>query len=347
MKNWKNAIVAVATAASLTSMMTVAVPAFAKTAPKLASHANFKVGLVTDTGGLNDHSFNHLAYVGLQAAQKKYGVSVSVVQSTQSSDYVPNLSTYAQAGYNLVIAVGYLMDSAVQKVAAEYPKTKFLIIDDAITNHKNVMSAIYQTQQCGYLVGVMAGLMNEQKHIKGINGKNTVAMVGGQDIPPVESYMAGFEAGVKKVDPKATVLIDWANSFSDPALGKEDALSLISRGADVIFPVAGATGTGVIEAAKQKGVFAIGVDANQNYLAPKTVMTSALKGVDISTEDAVASALSGHFKSGIQYFDLKNNGVGFAAPIKAVPVSIVKKVKSYIPLINSGKIVPPAVLNQK
>ena len=351
MKKWKSAALAVTSLLTLSSLMMASGPVMAKTAAhkatshKLASHANFKVGLVTDTGGLNDHSFNHLAYVGLEAAKAKYGITVSVVQSQQTSDYVPNLSTYAQAGYNMVIAVGYLMDSAVQKVSKEYPNTKFFIIDDAITNRPNVMSAIYDTQQCGYLVGVMAGLMNQQKHIKQINGKNVVGMVGGQDIPPVESYMAGFQAGVKKVDPKATVLIDWANSFTDPGLGKEDALSLISRGADIVFPVAGATGTGVIEAAKQKNIFAIGVDANQNYLAPKNVMTSALKGVDVSTEIAIADALTNHFKSGVQYFNLKNHGVGFAPPIAAVPKAIRKKVESFIPLINSGKINPPSMLS--
>ncbi len=351
MKKWKNVAMAMTTLVTMSSMMMASGPVMAKSvvhktaSHKTVSHANFKVGLVTDTGGLNDHSFNHLAYMGLLAAKRKYGISTSVVQSQQTSDYVPNLSTYAQSGYNMVIAVGYLMDSAVQKVAKEYPKTKFFIIDDAITNHPNVMSAIYDTQQCGYLVGVMAGLMNLQKHVKQINGKNVVGMVGGQDIPPVESYMAGFRAGVKKVDPKATVLIDWANSFTDPGLGKEDALSLISRGADIVFPVAGATGTGVIEAAKQKNVFAVGVDANQNYLAPKNVMTSAMKGVDVSTEIAIGDALTNHFKGGVQYFDLKNKGVGYAAPIAAVPKAIDAKVKSFIPLIISGKINPPSTLS--
>ncbi len=307
--------------------------------------ANFKVGLVTDTGGLNDHSFNHLAYVGVLDAHKKFGIKYSVVQSHQSSDYVPNLTTFAQEGYNMVIAVGYLMDSAVQQVSKEYPKTKFLIIDDAITNRKNVMSAIFDTQQCGYLVGVMAGLMNQQKHIPQINGKNVVGMIGGQDIPPVESYMAGFEAGVKKVDPKATVLQAFANSFTDPGTGQQMALAQISQGADIIFPVAGGTGTGVINAAKQKNIFAIGVDANQNYLAPSTVMTSALKGVDVATEIAITDALHNHFKSGVVHFNLANKGVGFAPPIKAVPASVLKKVDSFIPLLVKGKINPPALLS--
>ncbi len=341
MKKWLG--FAAAGLTTLLTMSSVIVPGASALAK--SSNANFKVGLVTDIGGLNDHSFNHLAYVGLEAAKAKYGVTVSVVQSHQSSDYFPNLSTYAQQGYNLVIAVGFLMDSAVQKVAKEYPKTKFMIIDDAITGHPNVMSALFDTQQCGYLVGVMSGLMNEQKHIPQINGKNVIGLIGGMNIPPVTSYMAGFIAGVHKVNPKAKVLIDWTNSFTDPGLGKEDALSLISKGADIIFPVAGGTGDGAIAAAKQKNVFAIGVDANQNYLAPKTVMTSALKGVNIATEIAIGDALHNHFKAGLNFFDLKNKGVGFAPPIAAVPKSVLKKVDSFIPLLNSGKINPPSSLS--
>lgn len=343
MKKWLGVAATTVTAAMTLSF--VAVPGAAAQAK--SNNANFKVGLVTDIGGLNDHSFNHLAYLGLEAAKAKYGVTVSVVQSHQSSDYFPNLSTYAQQGYNLVIAVGFLMDSAVQKVAKEYPKTKFLIIDDAITGHSNVMSALFDTQQCGYLVGVMSGLMNQQKHIPQINGKNVIGLIGGMDIPPVTSYMAGFVAGVHKVDPKGKVLIDWTNSFTDPGLGKEDALSLISKGADIIFPVAGGTGDGAIAAAKEKNVFAIGVDANQNYLAPKTVMTSALKGVNIATEIAIGDALHHHFKAGLNFFDLKNKGVGFAPPIPAVPKWIVKRVNSYVPLINSGKIKPPSALSTR
>ena len=336
--------IALSTVVTLSALALPAVSAVAAQKHTAAIGAHFKVGLVTDTGGLNDHSFNHLAYVGVLAAKKKFGIQYSVVQSHQSSDYVPNLTTFAQEGYNVVIAVGYLMDQAVQTVSKEYPKTKFLIIDDAITNHKNVMSAIFDTQQCGYLVGVMSGLMNQQKHIPQINGKNVVGVIGGQDIPPVESYMAGFEAGVKKVDPKATILTAFANSFTDPGLGQQQALSQIAQGADIVFQVAGGTGTGVINAAKQKNVFAIGVDANQNYLAPQNVMTSALKGVDVATEIAISDALHNHFKSGVVHFNLANKGVGFAPPIKAVPASVVKKVNAFIPLLVSGKITPPALL---
>lgn len=328
-------------------------PSAAPVAPKVAQnaaamhtrHAAIKVGLVTDTGGLNDHSFNHLAYVGLQAAEKKWGITGSVVQSASAAAYVPNLTAYASQGFNLVIAVGYLMQDAVQKVARQYPHTKFMIIDDQVTG-PNIDSALFDTQECGYLVGAMAELMNKQKHIHGINGRNTLGVIGGQDIPPVESYIAGFIAGVHRIDPKAKVLLNWANSFSDPATGTELADQQISQGADIVFPVAGGTGNGVISAAAQKGVFAIGVDANQNYLAPKTVMTSALRAVDVATESVIGQVVAGRFHGGTSYFDLANHGVGFAPPIKAVPASILKEVDAFVPQIESGKIKVPALLTQ-
>lgn len=333
---------------STTFMASIAMSAMVvgmTTPPTMAassSNASFKVGLVTDVGGLNDHSFNHLAYVGLQAAEKKYGITGKVVQSTDASNYIPNLTAFASQGYQLVIAVGYLMEGAVKTLSKQYPHTKFLIIDDVVPG-KNVVSALFNTEQCGFLVGAMAELMNKQK-LPQINGKNTVGVIGGVNIPPVASYMAGFIAGVHKIDPKAKVLVNWANSFTDPATGTELANQQISQGADVVFPVAGGTGNGVISAAKQHNVFAIGVDANQNYLAPTTVMTSALKAVDVATETVIGQALTGKFKGGVELFNLKNNGVGFALPIKAVPASVLKKVESFIPLIESGKIKVPAAL---
>ena len=317
---------------------------FAATQHTSRIDATFKVGLVADTGGINDHGFNQLAYDGVIEAHKKFGIEYTVAQTHQSSEYVSKLTKFARLSYNLVIAVGYPMESAVRHVSKNYPGIKFLIIDDAIANRKNVMSALFNSQQSGFLVGVLAGLMNQQKHILQINGKNVIGIIGGQDIPPVESYITGIEAGVKKVDPKATILKSFAKSFSSPKTGRKLALSQISKGADIVFQAAGGTGLGVIEAAKQKGVFAIGVDANQNYLAPNTVMTSALKEIDVAVLTAVSDTLHNRFKSGVVNFDLADKGVGYVKPIKVVPVSAVKKVNSFIPLLNSGKIKLPTLL---
>lgn len=302
------------------------------------ANSNFKVGLVTDTGGLNDHSFNHLADVGLQKAEKDLGITGNVVESKKASDYVPNLQNFANKGYNLVIAVGYLMDSAVKQVAKQYPNTKFLIIDDSITGVPNITSAIFKTEQCGYLVGAMAGLMEKQQGIQGMNSQNVVGVVGGRSIPPVDSYIAGFQQGVQKTDPGATVLLNYANSFTDQALGSQIAQSEISKGADIVFQVAGGTGTGVIDAAKNAGVYAIGVDADQNYLAPKTVLTSALKAVNTATYDVIQQSLNKKFKSGVQYFDLNNKGVGMAKTIGVVPQSVVSQVQALEKQVANGTI---------
>lgn len=308
------------------------------------SNSSFKVGLVTDTGGLNDHGFNYLADLGLNNAKKQLGVTTNVVESHSESDYVPNLQKFAQNGYNLVIAVGFLMDAAVKQVAKQYPNTKFLIIDDSITGVPNVTDALFNTEQCGYLVGAMAGLMEKQKNIPGLKGTNTLGVIGGQNIPPVTSYIAGFQQGVAKVDPSAKVIVKFANSFSDQALGSQIAQSEISNGADIIFPVAGGTGIGSIDAAKSAGVYAIGVDADQNYLAPQTVITSALKGVDTATYDVIQQTLQGQFKAGDQFFNLSNNGVGIAKPISVVPQSIVDQVNKLSDQIKSGTITVSATM---
>ncbi len=303
-----------------------------------APKSNFKVGLVTDTGGLNDHGFNYLSNAGLEKAEKELGVQGSVVQSKSESDYVPNLQKFAQQGYNLVIAVGFLMENAVKQVAPQYPNTKFLIIDDPIEGIPNVTSAMFKTEQCGYLVGAMAGLMEKQTGIKELNPQNVLGVVGGMKIPPVTSYIAGFQQGVEKTDPGAKVIVKFANSFTDQALGSNIAKDEISNGADIVFQVAGGTGVGVIKAAQTSGVFSIGVDADQAYLAPESVLTSALKGVDTATYDVIKDTLQNNFKSGIQYFDLANDGVGIGKVNGKVPKDIVDQVNQLAQQIKDGTI---------
>jgi len=302
--------------------------------------AQYKVGLVTDTGGLNDHGFNHLAYEGLLQAKNQLGVTVSVVQSQTESDYVPFLTNYAKQGYNLVIAVGFLMAQAVQQVSHEFPHTHFMIIDDEV-NGPNVTSSLFETQQCGYLVGELAGLIQKDRALPNINNDNTLGVVGGMSIPPVNTYIAGFYAGVHAVDPSAKILLKYTNDFNNPNNGQVFAQSEIAQHADIIFQVAGGSGLGVITAAQQAHVYAIGVDADQNYLAPNTVITSAEKGVNVATFDTIKEGLDGTLKAGPQYFSLANNGVGMAPPISAIPRSIVNQVLQSEKEIISGKIVPP------
>jgi len=318
-------------------------PAASSSSPSAPSdsakkNSDFKVALVTDVGGLNDKSFNYLANKGLEQAVKELGITKSVVESKQMTDYETNLSRFAEQKYNLIIAVGFLMQDAVTKVSQTYPDTKFMIIDSSITDRPNVASAMFKTEQCGYLVGVMAGLMEKTQGIPNTFGKNTVGVVGGMQIPPVDDYIAGFIQGAKSVNPDIKIKLNYTNKFDDPGLGKQTALSQIASGADIIFPVAGGTGTGAIDAAKEKNVYAIGVDADQNYIAPDTVITSAMKGMDVATFDIIKGTLENKFKSGNIVFELNNNGVGFATPTKAVPKEIVDKVNEVAKQIKEGKI---------
>lgn len=308
-----------------------------QTTTQEAKNKNFKVGLVTDVGGINDHSFNQMAYEGLQRAAKELGVTVNVIQSKQMTDYVPNLTNFAQQGYNLIIAVGFMMHDAVEEVSQKFPDTKFMIIDSEVTDRPNVSSAMFKTEQCGYLVGAMAGLMEKEKAGK-VKGTNVIGVVGGMQIPPVDSYIAGYQQGAKAVNPDVKVIVNYTNNFNDPAAGKQMALTEISQGAEIIFQVAGGTGDGVIKAAQEKNVYAIGVDADQSYLAPDNVLTSAMKRVDVATFDIIKDTLNGNFKSGIVYFDLKNDGVGIGKVNKDVPQSIVDKVNQLAQDIKDGKI---------
>ncbi|EPZ44161.1 MULTISPECIES: BMP family lipoprotein [Alicyclobacillus] len=300
--------------------------------------SDLKVGLVTDTGGLNDNSFNHLADVGLQNAQKQLGVTGSVVESTSESDYIPNLTRFAQNGYDLVIAVGYLMHDAVEQVAKQYPKTHFLIIDDTITDRPNVSSAVFKAEQAGYLAGAMAGLLETGKSLPNLNSQNVVGVIGGQNIPPVNDYIAGFQQGFKKEDPNGKVLLQYTNSFTDQALGSQYAQNEMAQGADIVFPDAGGCGLGAINAVKSANKYAIGVDTDQSYLAPKNVLTSATKGVDTSVFDTIKDLQANNFHSGVTNFDLKGNGVGIGKVMSGVPQSVIDQVNSLKQDIISGKI---------
>jgi basic membrane protein A len=302
-----------------------------------SKNKDFKVGLVTDVGGINDRSFNQMAYEGLQRAAKELGVTVNVIQSKKMEDYVPNLTNFAQQGYNLVIAVGFMMHDAVEEVSQKFPDTKFLIIDSEVTDRPNVSSAMFKEEQVGYLVGAMAGLMEKEKVGK-VKGTNTIGVVGGMQIPPVDRFIAGYQQGAKAVNPDIKILINYTNNFDDPATGKQMALTQISQGAEIIFQVAGGTGEGVIKAAQEKNVYAIGVDADQSYLAPDHVLTSAVKRVDVATYNVIKDTLNGNFKSGIVYFDLKNDGVGIGKVNKDVPQSIIDKVNQLAQDIKDGKI---------
>ena len=266
-----------------------------------------KVGLVTDIGGLNDRSFNALANAGLERAKKELGIDGRVVTSKSNADYVPNLSSLAQQKYDLVIGVGFLMSESIATVAKRFPQTNFAIIDFSQAGLKgkptNVKGLLFKENEAGYLAGVLAA--NYAKE----NGIDTVSSVGGQKIPPVDAYIAGYQAGAKSVDPAIKTLNGYSQDFVDQAKCKEEALNQIERGSGVVFQVAGQCGLGALDAAKEKGKQGIGVDADQGYLG-EHILTSALKRVDTSVFDTVKEVQDDAFQAGSdRIFDLKTDGV--------------------------------------
>jgi basic membrane protein A len=283
-------------------------PGGGTTAEETPAKEAIKVGLVTDIGGLNDRSFNQLANEGLERAKSELGVETRVLISKANSDYVPNLSTLAQQQYDLVIGVGFLMAEAMNTVAPKFPKTNFAIIDVDATGLEskptNAAGVLFKENEAGYLVGYMAGLYIKDE------GGGTASSVGGQKIPPVDAYIAGYQAGVKAANPDAKVVNGYSQKFDDPAPCKELALDHIAQGAKVVFQVAGGCGLGALDAAKEKGVQGIGVDADQAYLGDQ-IMTSALKKVDVAVFDEVKAVQDGTFKGGANtIFDVKSGGVG-------------------------------------
>ncbi len=266
-----------------------------------------RVAVVLSVGGLGDRSFNDMAHSGLENASHELGIIRAYGEPAAMSEDERYLEFYAEEGFDLVFAVGFLMTSALEKVAARHPDTRFAIID-AVVDQPNVASLIFREHEGSYLVGALAA----RKSRSGVIG-----IVKGLDVPLLmkfeHGYRQGFEAERRHLgrDP-GRVLSLVAGSFADPVRGKELTLVLASEGADVVYQAAGQTGNGVIAGAKEAGIFAIGVDANQNHERPGTVLTSMIKKVDVAVYEACLALVEGRFETGVQSFGLAEGGVGWA-----------------------------------
>jgi basic membrane protein A len=311
-----------------------------------------KIGLVTDVGGLNDKSFNSLADAGRLQAQAQLLVDTSVTESKQQADYVPNLTKYAQGKYDLVIGVGFLMQNAIWKVATQFPNVKFAIIDGApnddagaVKNLPNVANLFFKEQEAGYIVGVIAATMAKNKVGKATH--NTVCSMGGLPIPPVDRYIAGYQDAVKTVSPTTKIINGYSQDFVDQQKGIEVGKNHIAQGCDILFQVAGGSGLGYIQAAKTAGVYAIGVDADQAAVAPGTVITSALKKVDVAVFQTVRSVRLGTFKAGDNSFNATNDGIGFGAVDPIVPADAKAAATKALADIKAGTITPKDTVQVK
>ena len=292
-----------------------------------------KVGLVTDIGGLNDRGFNQLAAKGLEDAKNEFGVETRVLESKSDADYIPNLSELAEGGYDLIISVGFLMTEATAEAAAEFPETKFAIVDSAFDPPiDNAQGLLFKEQETGYLVGYMAGLTTET---------GTVSTVGGQKIPPVDRFIAGFQKGAADSNPEVKVLNAYSQDFVDQAKCKEVALDQISKGSDVVFQVAGGCGLGALDAAKEQNVWGIGVDADQAFLGDH-ILTSALKRVDISVFKTIESVVNGSFEGGgVTTFGLAEDGVGLGETSPNAPEEAVSETEAQIEKVIAGQVEIP------
>jgi basic membrane protein A len=298
-----------------------------------ASGEGFKVGLVTDTGGVEDQSFNQSAWEGLQQAAADFGVEVNYLSSSTDSDYAPNIETFVDEDYDLIISVGYLLADATKAAAEANPDVQFAIIDDSSIELDNVTCLTFRQEQASYLVGYVAGLMTE---------KNNIGLVLGMASETMHLFGYGYCAGAIDANPDITIQQANANSFSDPSMGSTLTTNFVTNGADIVFAAAGATGTGVISECQAQGIKAIGVDSDQNYVAPDTVITSAMKRVDNAVYDSVEALISGTLAGGVKVYDLAAGGVDIAPTTTLLPDDVIAAVEDVKAKIISGEIVVPS-----
>ena len=277
-----------------------------------------KVGLLTDKGQLNDRGFNELAYNGLKRAERELGVQGRVLQAATAADYVPKMASLVRQDYDLIIGVGFAQGDAVAKAASRFPDTKFEIIDvdqsGLAGKPENVVGLLFKEEQVGYLAGYAAGLAEKREF-----GGRVVSSVGGMKEPPVDRFIAGYRAGAQEAFRGVKVLNAYSQDWDDVAKCKELALTQIEQGSGVVFQVAGGCGLGALDAAKQKHVWGIGVDADQSFLGPH-VLTSALKRVDEAVFSTIKSVQDGSWKGGRNLvFGLSQNGVGLGTFSPQVP----------------------------
>jgi len=299
-----------ATAAMTPTMAVEATAVVSPTAGTSTGGATgIRIGLVTDVGKVTDGTFNQYAYEGLKRAEKELGVQVDFVETVNSSDYDKNIDQFATQKYDLIIGVGFLMGDAIKAAAARYPDLKFAIVDFAYDpTIPNVKGLVFNEDEAGFLAGALAAQLSQS---------GTIGVVGGVEIPPVQKYVLGYEAGAKYINPDIEVDKVYVPSFTDPAQGAEAAKNQISEGADVIFGAGGQTGSGAIQSAAEAGIFVIGVDQDEYNTtfkggpAPK-LASSALKRVDNAVFAVIQEVVDGKFAGGLYVGTAENGGVDYA-----------------------------------
>jgi basic membrane protein A and related proteins len=323
----------------------------------LKGSAHLKVGLILEPPGIDD-PYLHGAYVGMERAVRELGITGRVLTPAPKEGYVPSLTLFAQQGYDLVIAfpgvfggdhrpldtglvtAGDLPAAAVEAVALRFPATRFAVIDvahDALAHRPpNVQSIVFGEEQAGFLAGYLAALVLTLSP-----GENVISSIGGEPIPAVERYIAGYEAGARLFDPSITILTGYTDNFYDRLKGRSVALGQIARGSRVLFQVAGYCGLGALEAATEQKVWGIGVDVDQSELGPH-ILTSAVKRIDVAVFATIERLAHGALETGgTSRFPLEEGGVGLGAINDQVPPSMVAQLEELEADIVAGKLTIP------
>jgi basic membrane protein A len=306
------------------------------------AESDVRVALVTDVGQLNDRGFNQLAYEGLKRAGRELGIQTRVVQSASAADYVPNYASLAREGFDLIVGVGFAQGDAIDTAATRFPDTKFAIVDVDQTALKhtpaNLVGLLFKEQEAGYLAGYLAGLEAKRANA------TTIGSVGGFKEPPVDRFIAGYQAGASEAMPGIETLNGYSSDWDDQAKCKELALNQIARGAQIVFQVAGGCGLGALDAAREKNVWGIGVDADQSFLGPH-VLTSAQKRVDEGVFRTIRTVVDGNWRGGLNVtFGLAEDGVALGKISPKVPQDDLDALAEVERRLRTGQITVPTSL---
>ena len=308
----------------------------------------FLAGVVSDVGRFNDKGFNQLALEGCKSGARKAGGTCRALESRSTADYIPNLTALIRVGADISVTVGFLLADGTATVAKRFPNEKFAIVDYSVNAppfanakgkvlFKNVVGLTFATNENSYMIGCLSALMAQKK------GK-TISAVGGIPLPTVNIFIAAYRAGARKCVPGTKTLINFSQDFVDQAKCKELALDQINRGSTVVFQVAGGCGLGALDAAKEEGVWGIGVDKDQAFLGPH-ILTSAVKRVDRSVEGVILATDLGLYAGGTDFnFNLRNKGVAVGKISRKVPKAFIARMNAIGAQILAGKIKPPTTL---
>ena len=312
------------------------------------SDRQLRVGLVIEPTGI-DNPYYHGAYLGLERAVRELGIRGRVLTPAPKEGYVPSLSLLARQKYDLVIGSNgaelapggvtphFVGARAIDRVATEFPETRFAVIDvandDLAHRPKNVLGLVFREEQAGYLAGHLAALVLTLSP-----GEEVISSVGGERVPAVERFIAGYQAGARGANPRVTALNTYTDDFIDPVKGRSVALSQIAKGSRVVFQVASACGLGALEAASERGIWGIGVDVDQSHLG-RHILTSAVKRIDVAVFDTIEELARGTLETGrTSRFSLRNGGVGLGTINAAVPRALKAEIEDVRAEIVAGKI---------